>query len=253
MYPNIDISVAISFPQSIAWAMRKPDTLLLNAVNEWLGNEKKKNDYYTIYTKYFKARTVLKKKLNSEYSSLSGGISPYDDLIKKYADTLGWDWRLLASQIYQESKFDPEAESWTGASGLMQLLPQTALAYQVDSSQIKLPEPNLRAGAGYLKWLDGVWENTITDSLERTKFILASFNVGLGHIIDARNLAQKYGKDPTLWDNNVAEFILKKSKKKYYRDEVCKHGYCRGSEPFAYVQEVMERYGHYVNLIPEND
>ena len=73
----------------------------------------------------------------------------------------------------------------------------------------------------------------------------------MGHVIDARNLTDKYGKDPTLWTDNVAEFIQKKSEKEFYRDEVCKHGYCRGSEPYAYVQEVMERYAHYVNLIKE--
>ena len=134
----------------------------------------------------------------------------------------------------------------------MQLLPQTAQAYKVDSNSLNDPESNIKAGTNYLKWLDGVWDHTIVDSSERKKFVLASFNVGLGHIIDARNLATKYGKDPTIWDDNVAFYILKKSEKEFYRDEVCKHGYCRGSEPFAYVQEIMERYGHYVNLI-END
>tara|TARA_B100000508_G_scaffold139987_1_gene139583 strand:- start:9853 stop:11091 length:1239 start_codon:yes stop_codon:yes gene_type:complete len=253
LYPSIDIDVAISLPQNIAWAMRKPDTLLLQAVNSWLSKEKKKNDYYTIYTKYFRARTVLKKKLKSEYSSLSGGISPYDDLIKINAAKLDWDWRLLASQIYQESKFDPNAQAWTGATGLLQLLPQTAQAYKVDSSLLKDPAANLNAGTSYLAWLDECWAHTITDSLERIKFVLASFNVGLGHVIDARNLAQKYGKDPAKWDNHVAEYILKKSEKEYYRDEVCKHGYCRGAEPFQYVKEVMERYGHYVNLIVEEE
>ena len=229
--------------------MRQGDTNLQIAVNNWLRKEKKGNDYYTIYTKYFRARTVLKKKLKSEYSSLIGGISPYDDLIKKYAKTINLDWRLLASQIYQESKFNPNAKSWTGASGLLQLLPQTAMAYNVDSTMLNNPEANLMAGTSYLKWLDGVWTQSITDSLERHKFVLASFNVGLGHVIDARNLTDKYGKDPTLWTGNVAEFIQKKSEKKFYSDEVCKHGYCRGSEPYAYVQEVMERYTHYVNLI----
>ena len=251
LHPNIDISVAISFPQNIAWAMRKRDTMLQNAVKDWLRKEKKRNDYYTIYTKYFRARTVLKKKLKSEYSSLSGGISPYDDLIKKYAKTINWDWRLLASQVYQESKFDPNAEAWTGASGLLQLLPQTAQSYKVDSTLLKNPDANLMAGTSYLNWLNEVWSHTITDSLERQKFVLASFNVGLGHVIDARNLAQKYGNDPTLWTGHVAEYILKKSEKEFYSDEVCKHGYCRGSEPYAYVQEIMERYSHYMNLFKD--
>lgn len=251
MKPQLHISTAISFPQNIGWALRKNDTVLLSAINEWLAYEKKRNDYYTIYTKYFRARTKLKQKIISDYSSQSGGISPYDDVIKKYSSNLNWDWRLLSAQVYQESKFDPNAVAWTGATGLMQLLPTTAQAYDVDSSLIKDPESNIKAGVSYLKWLDKCWSHTVTDSLERIKFVLASFNVGLGHIIDARNLASKYGDQPDLWDDHVAKYILLKSEPKYYRDEVCKHGYCRGSEPFNYVNSVMNRYGHYLNLIPE--
>ncbi|MGB0402699.1 MAG: transporter substrate-binding domain-containing protein [Salibacteraceae bacterium] len=251
MYPNIDIKTPISFPQNIAWACRKSDTSLVSAINKWLSHEKKRNDFYTIYTKYFRARTKLKKKVNSEYSSMSGGISPFDPIIKELSKDIEWDWRLLASQIYQESKFDPNAESWTGASGLMQLLPKTAQAYDVDSTLIFDPKENITAGVNYLKWLDQCWQLTVKDTIERTKFVLASFNVGLGHIIDARNLASKYGKSPQLWDDNVAEFVLLKSEKKYYQDEVCKHGYCRGREPYNYVLEVMNRYDHYTNLLPE--
>jgi membrane-bound lytic murein transglycosylase F len=251
LLPNLDISLVLSLEQGIAWAVRKSDTTLLNAVNKWLVYEKKRNDFHTIYTKYFKARTKLKHKIQSEYSSIKGGISPYDSLIRTFADSLGWNWRLLAAQIYQESKFETKAEAWTGASGLMQLMPTTAAAYGVDSNSIQNPEMNLRAGTRYLMWLDQCWQHTVKDSTERIKFVLASFNVGLGHIIDARNLAAKYEKDPTKWDNNVAEYILKKSEKAYYTDKVCKHGYCRGSEPYAYVEEIMERYRHYQNLIQE--
>ena len=252
MFPNIDITTPISFPQNIAWACRKSDTSLVSAINEWLSHEKKRNDFHTIYTKYFKARTKLKKKVNSEYSSMSGGISPFDPIIKEQSAEINWDWRLLASQIYQESKFDPNARAWTGASGLMQLLPKTAQAYDVDSNLILDPEANIIAGVNYLAWLDQCWQLTVKDSMERKKFVLASFNVGLGHIIDARNLASKYGSSPEIWDNNVAEYVLLKSEKKYYQDEVCKHGYCRGREPYNYVSEVMNRYEHYINLIPEN-
>lgn len=247
--PNLDISVAISLDQNIAWALRLPDTALKASINNWLAYEQKRNDFHTIYTKYFKARTKLKKKIESDYSSVKGGISPYDELIKKYAHKLGWDWRLLASQVYQESKFDPNAKSWTGASGLLQLMPKTAKAQGVDSLNMNDPESNLSAGVDYLKWLDGCWAKTIPDSVERIKFVLASFNVGLGHIMDARNLSAKYNANPTVWDKNVAEYILLKSERKYYSDQVCKHGYCRGNEPYRYVQEIFERYRHYENLI----
>ena len=251
LYPNIDISMSISLPQKIAWAVRTTDTALLGDLNAWLARQKRTNDYHTIMTKYFKARTILTKKLTSDYSSIKGGISPYDDQIKKYASNIDWDWRLLASQIYQESKFDQNAEAWTGAKGLLQLLPYTAQAYGIDTSQLANPDSNLLAGTNYLKWIESVWTESIPDSMQRTKFILASFNVGLGHIIDAKNLAAKFGADPTVWDDNVEDYILKKSERAFYADDVCKHGYCRGSEPYNYVREVIERYNHYRNLVEE--
>ncbi len=251
MLGNLNIDLDISLEQNIAWAFRKSDTALLSIANEWLKKEKNHNDFYTIYTKYFKARTNLKRKLQSDYSSVSGGqISPYDEIIKQEALEIDWDWRLLTAQIFQESKFDPTAESWIGAYGLMQLLPHTAASYGLDSSNIDQPQANIRAGVKYLMWINEFWAKSIDDETERQKFILASYNVGLGHIIDAKNLADKFGADPTVWEDNVENYILKKSESKFYTDEVCKHGYCRGKEPYNYVKNIMEGYEHYKNLIP---
>ncbi len=251
MHGNLNIDLALSLEQSIAWAFRKTDTNLIRIANEWLKKEKEKSDFYTIYLKYFKARSKLKKKLTSDFSSVSGGqISRYDETIKEEAKRIGWDWRLLAAQIYQESKFQHDAESWTGAFGLMQLVPHTAAAYGLDSNNIKTPEANIKAGVNYLLWIQDFWEKHIPDSTQRKKFVLASYNVGLGHIIDAKNLADKYGADPSVWDDNVESYILKKSESKYYSDEVCKHGYCRGKEPYGYVRNIMAGFEHYKNLIP---
>ena len=251
MLGNLNIDLDISLEQNIAWAFRKSDTALLSIANEWLEKEKKHNDFYTIYTKYFKARTNLKRKLQSDYSSVSGGqISPYDEIIKQEALEIDWDWRLLTAQIFQESKFNPTAESWAGAYGLMQLIPHTAATYGLDSSNIEQPHANIRAGVKYLMWINEFWAKSIDDENERQKFVLASYNVGLGHIIDAKNLADKYGANPAVWDDNVEDYILKKSDSKFYTDEVCKHGYCRGKEPYNYVKNIMEGYEHYKNLIP---
>ncbi|MCB0481193.1 MAG: transporter substrate-binding domain-containing protein [Flavobacteriales bacterium] len=248
-HPNIHITTPIGTPRHIAWAVRRTDTMLLKKLNDWLNYQKQTNDFHTIITKYFKARTVLKQKLSSEYSSMKGGISPFDDLIKKYAKSINWDWRLLASLIYQESKFDTAAESWTGATGLMQLIPSTAEDYGLDSMSITNAQANLEAGSKYLKRLDKIWQKSISDSIQRTKFVLASYNVGVGHIIDAKKLAAKYGHNPLMWDENVELYILKKSDVEFYTDTICQHGYCRGQEPYDYVKEVYGRYLHYCNLI----
>lgn len=247
-FPNIDINTPISFPQRIAWAVRKNSPMLEQAVDEWLSDLKRGPTFNVIYNKYYQDKRSFEQRVKSEYFSSTGGkISPYDEIIKTEAQKLDWDWRILASQIYQESQFDPKAKSWVGAAGLMQLMPRVAKEYGV--TNINNPRQNITAGVGYLRWLNEYWKE-IPDSLERMKFIFASYNAGLGHVQDARRLAEKHDKDPNKWEN-VAEFIVKKSQEKYYTDEVVQYGYCRGEEPVNYVSEIFARYDHYQRFIEE--
>jgi membrane-bound lytic murein transglycosylase F len=90
---------------------------------------------------------------------------------------------------------------------------------------------------------------TIDDPEERTKFILAAYNVGIAHIYDARRLAEKYGKNPDVWTDNVDYFILNKSNPKYYRDSVVRYGYARGQETYNFVIEILYRYEHYKKVL----
>jgi membrane-bound lytic murein transglycosylase F len=246
-YPDLDIKTTISLPQRIAWAVRKSSPKLLKAVNDWIDEMKEGTDYYVIYNKYFKNTKAFKRRIKSDFFSRTGGkISPYDELIKDHAAMLGWDWRLLASMIYQESQFDPESESWAGARGLMQLMP--AMAEEFGAEDMSDPEESMQAGTNYLLYLQDLWIE-IPDSLERMKFTLASYNVGENHLNDARHLAEKYGADPDVWEDNVAKYLRLKSQKKYFNDEVVKYGYCRGEEPYEYVLEILERYDHYRKVI----
>jgi len=247
-YPILDINYTISLPQRIAWAVRKNSPNLLSAINDWLKKEKKRNDYYTIYDRYFENTKGFKKRINSEYFSLTGGkISKYDDEIKKNALKLNLDWRLLASIIYQESQFKPNTTSWAGASGLMQLMPATAKRFGVED--LSNAHENLEAGVKYLKWLEKYWGKKIPNATERIKFVLASYNIGPGHIVDARSLAEKYNADPNTWYGNVETYLLKKSETKYYNDEVVKLGYARGKETVKYVREILDRYEQYKKFI----
>ncbi len=246
-YQNIDVHTPVSLPQRIAWAVRKNSPLLRDAINDWLKEIKRQPTFNVLYAKYHLNKRFFRQRVKSEFSSLKGNkISPYDELIKKYSKILGWDWRLLASQIYQESQFDPHAKSWVGAHGLMQLMPATAKQFGVRKSSD--PSQNIAAGVKYLKWLEDYWSE-IPDSAERIKFILASYNTGPGHVEDARRLAKKFNKDPNVWDNNVAELLLKKSNQKYFNDDVVQYGYCRGEEPVNYVTEILERYRDYKKFI----
>ncbi|WP_106543204.1 transporter substrate-binding domain-containing protein [Prolixibacter denitrificans] len=245
-YPNLDVKTPVSFPQYLAWAVRKDSPSLKQYIDEWIKNFRKSDQYRKLYNKYFRnPRTA--SIVQSNYHSLNGNhLSRYDSIIKKDSKEIHWDWRLVASIIYQESRFDPHAESWAGAVGLMQLMPETADWFNVND--LFDPKQNIYGGTQMLSWLDNYFSDDIPDKTERLKFVLAAYNVGLGHVLDARRLARKYGKDPNIWDGNVDYFLLHKSVAKYYKDPLVKWGYCRGEEPYNYVKEVWDRYLHYRNL-----
>ena len=248
-YPNIDIKTAISFPQNIAWAVRKGSDDLKQKINEWLEDYKSSRKFIRLYNKYFKYHRS-DNLIESDYYSVKGGkISKYDDEIKKLCANQNWDWRLMASLIYQESRFNPDAVSWAGAFGLMQLMPVTARRFGVD--QYSPPADQISAGILFVKWIDKQLPANITNKLERTKFILAAYNCGVGHVLDAIRLAAKYGKDPTIWTDNVEYFIVNKSNPKYLHDPVNRNGYLRGNETYNFVNQVLARYDHYRNLIEE--
>ncbi len=247
-YPNIDVKTPISFPQRISWAVRKNAPELLNKINFWQKKIKKEPTFNTIYNRYFKSPRSSKIRADSEFSSISSGnISPYDDLIKQIAEPLGWDWKLLVAQMYRESRFDPKAKSWAGAYGLMQLVPETGRRF--GAKNLYDPEQNILAAGGFLKHLDSLWSKTISDEKERQKFVLASYNVGLGHVVDARNLAKKYDHNPIVWDNNVEKYLRLKAKREYFTDPIVKSGYCRGDEPADYVEDILEFSELYKQLI----
>lgn len=248
-YEDLDIDTSVSFNQRIAWALRKTSPKLLEKINEWILEMRKTSDYYVIYNRYFKNDKAFRRRIGSEYFSKSGGrISKYDEFIKGKAAELGWDWRLLASLIYQESRFNPAVESWAGAVGLMQIMPVTV--QHLGAEDIEDPEMNISAGVSFLKELQRQFRN-IPDETERIKFILAAYNVGPGHVEDARRLAEKYGADSDVWTGEVENWILKKSQSRYYNDDVVEYGYCRGQEPYRYVRQVMERYNQYRMLIEQ--
>ena len=169
-----------------------------------------------------------------------GKISHFDQLFKKYAKEIDWDWRVLASLAYTESNFDTTAVSWAGAKGLMQLMPKTAYAMGVPVGKEHNAEESIKAASKYLA-LTARSFTKITDPDEKVKFILGSYNAGIGHIFDAMALAEKYGKNKYVWDDNVAEFVLLKSHEEYYTDPVCKNGYFRGRETYNFVKEILSR------------
>ncbi|RLD53302.1 MAG: lytic transglycosylase F [Bacteroidetes bacterium] len=246
-HSGIDVKTAVSFPQNIAWGIKKNEKALLDTLNAWIATYKHTNTYAYLYNKYFKHTRSVNYANSEKGSVVNNRISPYDTYIKEYSETINWDWRLLASLIYQESRFYPQAKSWVGAYGLMQLMPHNAEKYGIDSTSS--PQEQISAGVKFIKLLDKQFEEKIPDKAERTKFVLASYNAGIAHVYDARRLAEKYNKNPDIWTDNVDYYLLNKSKPEFYTDSVVKYGYCRGKEPYNFVNDIMERYSHYKNVI----
>ena len=248
-YPILDVSVPISNSQRIAWAVHPEAEGLLDATNAWIRSNRKKKEFNIIYNKYFKNKRSFRRRVKSDFFSLNNNqISQYDDIIKTNAKNIGWDWRLLASVVYQESRFINEAKSWTGAQGLMQMLPATAAEMGVKN--IMDATDNIRGGSLYLKKMFDEF-SSIEDPVQRIKFTLAAYNCGLYHVKDAQKLAESNQLDTKTWDGQVDQMILALSYPKNYNKDIVKYGYVNGIEPFKYVSEVFERYNHYTQFISE--
>jgi membrane-bound lytic murein transglycosylase F len=130
----------------------------------------------------------------------------------------------------------------------MQIMPQTGKNFGIDITAS--PQNNIKAGIKYINWLHSIFDPKIRNENERLRFILASYNAGPGHVLDAMKLAEKNGMDPQKWEGNVALWLKKKSEPKYYNDIVVKYGYFRGTGSVTYVTEILDRYEHYKNIIP---
>ncbi len=246
-YPILDIRVPVSFSQRMAWAIRPQSKELEQVLNEWIESMKNGVEYYVIYNKYFKNERAFRRRENSEFFSLNNNrISEYDDLIKMHADSLGWDWRLFAAMIYQESKFNPESESWAGAEGLMQMMPGTAERFGVTDRTD--PEENLAGGTAVIQLLWNRFDE-VPDSIQRIKMTMAAYNCGYGHVTDAQVLAAREGLSATIWDENVEKMMLKLSYPENYNQPGIQFGYVRGIEPVTYVKQIFSRFEHYGQFV----
>ncbi len=172
-------------------------------------------------------------------------LSPFDSLIQEHAMKHSMDWRLVASMIYAESRFQYDAVSPAGARGLMQIMPSVAKEHGV--SVPERPEQNLQAGIGHFLWgkrkLKG---RTPEDALQLS---LAAYNAGLGHIRDAQKLALQLGKSPRLWKDVSAGLVLLENPEYY---EKAQYGYVNGTQTVEYVGRVLKKYELYQNLYPKD-
>ena len=246
-YKNLHVRPVIGAAKKVAWAVRPNAPVLLSELNRWIADEKTGPLFNRLYKKYFTDRRAYEERVNSRYlTSETGTLSPYDRLLKRHAGELGWDWRLLGSQMYQESRFKPTARSWAGATGLLQLMPATGRQFGVRNPND--PEQNVAGAVRFLQWLTRYWTPRIPDPQERLKFILASYNTGAGHVEDAQRLAEANNDDPKKW-SDVSYWLLQKSKREVYTKPMVKYGFSRGIEPVTYVAIILDRFDHYKQFV----
>jgi membrane-bound lytic murein transglycosylase F len=227
----------------LSWAVRASNPELKEALDDFLQREYRGLYFNIIYERYFRdARKIRRHR--DERADLVGDLSPYDAIVKKYADVYGFDWRLIVSMMYQESQFDPRARSFAGATGLMQVLPRTAGEFGFDD--LHDPEEAIHAGIKYLDWVRDRFEPDLSVQ-DRMWFTLAAYNAGAGHVRDARRLARQQGLNPNVWFGNVERAMLLLSRTQYA--QAAQHGYCRCGEPVRYVRDVRSRYTAYVETV----
>ncbi len=225
------------------WVIRKDALLLANALNDWYSPDIRRSVINAERQRYSGGSGVKRHLRAPILNRKKGIISSYDQHFIRHSQAIGWDWRLMAAQCYQESGFDPQAISWAGARGLMQIMPETAGHLGIPAGQLHNPEVNIRAAALYLNELQNKFSD-VPGRAERLQFVLAAYNGGPGHVRDAMALARKHGKDPHRWAH-VSPFILNLSKPAYYNDPVVQYGYLRGTETYNYVVSILQRWERY--------
>ena len=235
-YPGANLSGAINEQQHLAWAVHPEAERLREKINSFFKTIKDNGKYNAIYDKYYGDVGAFNYvDLAVFHRRIKTRLSRYSPFIKAAAKKHGFDWRLIAAQIYQESHLDPWAKSSAGARGLMQIMPGTARSLNI--KDVFNPVENINAGVRHLKNLYDHFDSV--DGENRLLISLAAYNVGQGHLQDARRLAIKLNLDPDSWES-ISKTLPLLSYRKYYKH--FKYGYCRGTEPVLYVKRIMIYY-----------
>ena len=225
------------------WALNGDDQHAIQ-FNRWISHISGTEEYSRLKEKYSLSYNPHKR---AERGVKTKTLSPYDHLIRKYAAELGWDWRMLASVLYQESRFSIGSTSHRGAQGLMQVMPSTAKYYEVNN--LLDPEQNIIAGTRHLKRLQNMFKKHGLEGEELVKFTLAAYNAGEGRIIDCRNLAASLNMDNTTWDE-IVKVIPIMREDSILENEVVKLGKFKGHETIAYVDQVLSHYEAFCQICP---
>ncbi len=228
-----------------AWVVSGNKDDELRQINMWISHMTQSEEFLRISGRYSGAFDPIKR---AERGVRAARVSPYDDMIRKHAAELGWDWRMLAAVVYQESRFSINSRSRRGAQGLMQVMPNTASYYGIDD--LLDPEKNLIAGTRHLKRLQNQFNKDGFEKSELIKFTLAAYNAGEGRIADCRNFAASRQVDCNRWDE-IVKIIPLMREDSILEEESVRLGKFKGYETIAYVDSIMSIYEAICTICPE--
>lgn len=235
-YPEIRTLCDMEDERALAWAAHPSASHLIRQMDDFFDTIRKSGLFQEIYDRYYGDVDHFDYLDVKRYNErLKSRLPRYRGIIEAAAAEAGVDWKLIAAQMYQESHFKPRARSHAGALGLMQITLPVARKYGAGDPYD--PAQNIRAGVRHFKSLYDAYDRL--SGSDRLYIALAAYNVGRGHIEDARKIAASMGKDPDRWAS-LAEVLPLLASPEYHRRTV--HGYCRGVEPVDYVRKIRVYY-----------
>ena len=235
-------------PVALSAVVSPQDTSLRSDFEAWLSHFRNSGEYAMLNYLYFEKGIVRQMLGRGLSAARGGGISVYDELFKEVCEREGYDWRLMSAIAYSESRFNPMLVSSKGACGLMQVMPRVARQLGFKGSVMD-PASNILLAAKVLGKIEKSLDfGPSASEMDRLRIVLACYNGGIGHVIDARNLARKYGGDPDSW-TDVSHYLTLKSDPAYAEDEIVRHGRVVGRQTLAFVDGVIDRYKTYCSSV----
>lgn len=246
VYPRARVAFNIAEPENVAWAFpKRGDESLLNAANAFIKKYALSGKIAELEKKYFHKPPVDEGNALALAERIDARLPQWVDFFQDSAQRHDLDWLFLAAVSYQESLWNKDAKSFTGVRGLMMLTNHTANDLGIKDRTD--PQQSIDGGARYLVQMRNRIPKDIQEP-DKTWMALAAYNVGLGHLEDARVLTQKQGGDPDQWED-VKKSLPLLTRRKYYSQT--RHGYARGWEPVHYVERIRNYHNilvwHYEN------
>ena len=230
-------------PVRIGWAVRTEHSELLATINAYHAQAKRSGLRKILYEKYFTTTRFLR---SDESTAFSNRLSRYDPLIAQYAEQAGFDWRLIAALIFEESRFDPKRRSPRDAYGLMQV--REIAAREVGVTDFYTLHGNLEAGTKYLQFLLRQFPDGRTQ--DRLALALSGYLLGPSRVRAAQRLAHALGYDPYCWKDSVELVFPLLEDAEYYQQ--INASFIPGGEAVQYVNAILQRYELYTRYIPRD-